>query len=128
MPEDGWVRIYHPDQVDHVPDPDEPDDAKMIGLVTHESFVTVWARRGFVDLDEVVEASSPEDMPEKAAERIAWIDEEPNLAAIRARTALDDEEARDNPRVSVIEHAESVIAEHTSTEDETTPDDTAPEE
>jgi hypothetical protein len=128
MVDAGWVRVYHPDQVDHVPDPDEPDDARMIGTVTSESFELVWKRRGFVDLDEVLEASSPEDMPEKATERIAWIDEDPALAHVRAQTALEDEEARgEHARSSVVDHAESVIEEHTSLEDETIADDTSPE-
>jgi len=69
MPEAGWVRIYHPDQVDHTPDPDEPDDALYVGLVTQEAYDGVWQRRGFVNLDaeaeataETVEAAtSPED-------------------------------------------------------------------
>lgn len=121
---DGWVRIYHPDQVPEPPDPDNPEDHAKFGLATREAYDLVWKPRGFVDLDQARSDVDPNVMPEKAADRIAWIDahSDPGVRELRARAALEDEEARgDEARSTVVTHAEEVL---TSTEDETTPTDT----
>jgi hypothetical protein len=125
MPDEGWVRIYHPDHYDSVPDPDEPEDESKYATVTVESFETMWQKRGWVNLDEAAEAVDLQDMPEDAKGRIAWIDEDPVLRVTRARTVLDDEEAREHPRTTVVEHAENVI---TSAEEQTSPDNEFAEE
>lgn len=126
MPEDGWVRMYHPDQVDSVPDPDDPEDATKVALVTQESYDRVWEPRGWknADADRENAEAVVEDMPEKAGERIAWIDDadSPEDARLRAQAALDDEEAREGGgRTTVISHAEAVLAS-TAPADQT-PDD-----
>jgi hypothetical protein len=125
---DGWVRIYHPDQVDEPPNPDNPDDANKFALATSEAFRDVWEPRGFVDLDATRDASASDNMPEKAADRIKWIDspQDVHVRVARARAALEDEEAREaEARTTVISHAEDVIL--TSEEDETDVTDTDPE-
>jgi hypothetical protein len=123
MPDEGWVRIYHPDQYPEPPDPDEPEDEEKFATVTAESFHQVWDRRGWLNLDEVRAAVDPEDMPDSAAGRIKWIDSDPDMRVARARAVLEDEESRDSPRSTVVEHAETIVIDHTtSNEDQTTPD------
>lgn len=126
---DGWVRIYHPDQCDSPPNPDDPEDAIKFGVVTKESFNLVWERRGFVDLDAVREDAT--GLPEKATDRVAWIDEPEDVPTrlVRARAVLDDEVARGtDARTTVLDHAYAVINEDTSEEDETASDDIVSEE
>lgn len=57
MPDPGWVRIYHPDQLDDpdvLPDPDDPEglDNDKFATVTEEAYNDAWARRGWKNLDE----------------------------------------------------------------------------
>lgn len=127
MPDEGWVRIYHPDQCkdedDEVvlPNPDDPEgaDNNRFASVTQQSYEEAWKPRGWRNLDEDLAGASAEDMPEKAADRIKWIDEADTLEGqqLRAETVMADEEARDHPRATVLDHAAEVI--NTSEEDET---------
>lgn len=55
---EGWVRMYHPNQHDEIPDPDDPNDAVKFATVTQKAFDTVWSKRGWVDIDQVRESTS----------------------------------------------------------------------
>lgn len=111
MPDAGWIRMYHPDQWDGVPDPDDPEDASKVATVTKESYDVVWARRGWVNLD--AHDQFVEDYPEQAGRIVDWIGDDHD----RARYALTREEDRDGGGfTTVISHAEKVLAEQDETE------------
>lgn len=125
MPDDGWVRMYHPDQYDEVPDPDDPDHDLRWSLVTRDSFEKVWIPRGWVDVDaaRAEHAEAVENMPEAANERIAWmgeVDDDP-VRVQRAKAVLSDELDRGTgARTTVVSAAENILdAEETSEEDQT---------
>lgn len=127
MPDPGWVRIYHPDQLedpDTLPDPDDPDglDNDKFATVTAESYRDAWTRRGWRNLDEDRAGAAADQLPEKAADRIAWIDDTDTLAnrQARATAVLNDERTRDDGgRSTVVAHAEQVLS-NTSAEEQTT--------
>jgi hypothetical protein len=126
MPEAGWVRIYNPEQLedpDVLPDPDDPDykDSTDFATVTEESYELAWKRRGWKNLDEDRAGASPENMPERANDRIAWVDaaDSEHDRKMRATAVLRDENSRGvDGRSTVIDHAEAVLSD-TSTEDQT---------
>lgn len=89
----GWTRDDDPDSI----------EARIADAVD-QATAPLLARIAELET-QAPPAGNPADMPENAADVIAWI----GTDADRARTAADAEAQRPSPRKTVTDHIESVI-------------------